>query len=267
MADKLPFLLIIPHSGTGIPEELAGYEDVSPMDIFFDSDAGAVQTFSDENLVLKTVSTEISRLFIDVDREFRMLSPLTEDGVIKTRTSMDRDVFKKNYHPDEIAISNILQRYYSPFHAEIRNSMKKMRFGAIIQCHTHMAVGPACSPDRGMPRPLVITGYTAATESGIKQTAPVDMAVDLAVNVSKNLAREGETVSDIFRVTDTDRNGFIMKHYSMSGIPVLNLSISRSLFLHEKYFSIDKLEISRDRLEQIKSLLFSGLNKFCRRFF
>lgn len=267
MAEKLPFLFIIPHSGTVIPEELVGYEDVSPMDIFFDSDAGAESIFCDESLVLKAVSTDISRLFIDLDREYRMLPPLTDDGVIKTRTSMNRDVFKKNYHPDEIAISNILQRYYSPFHAEIRNSITKIKFSAIIKCHTHMAVGPACSPDSGMPRPLILTGYTAATESGIKQTAPLDMAVELAVNVSKILGREGETVSDIFRVTDTDRNGFIMKHYSMSRIPVLNLSISRSLFLHEKYFNIDKMEIKRDRLDHIKFLVFSGLNKFYRKFF
>lgn len=267
MTEKLPFLLVIPHSGINIPEELAGYENVSPMDIFFDSDAGAESAFPDDSLVLKTVSTGISKLFVDVDREFRMLSPITDDGVIKTRTSMNRDVFKKNYHPDEIAISNILHRYYSPFHEEIRNSIKKMKFSAIIECRTHMAVGPAGSPDRGMPRPLVITGYTAATESGIKQTAPADMAIDLAVTISKNLSKEGETVSDIFRVSDTDRKGFIMKHYSMSGMPVISLSISRSLFLHEKFFNLEQMEISSHRLDHIKSLVYSGLNKFYRKFF
>ena len=267
MTEKIPFLLIVPHSGTHIPEELSGYEKVSDLDIFFESDAGAESTFCDNSLVLKTVSTDISKLFIDVNREYRMLSPLTDDGVIKTRTSMKSDVFKKNYYPDEIAISNILYRYYSPFHEEIRGSIKNLKLKAIIECHTHMAVGPAGSHDRGMPRPLVITGYTAASESGIKQTAPADMAIDLAVSISKYLSKEGETVSDIFRVSETDRKGFIMKHYSMSGIPVIYLSISRSLFLSEEFFNPDKMEISRHRINQIKNLVFSGLNKFYRKFF
>jgi formiminoglutamase len=267
MAEKIPFLIIVPHGGINIPEELRGYEKVIPLDIFFESDTGAVPVFCDDNLYIKTVSTGISKLFIDVDREYRMLSPLTEDGVIKTRTSMDREVFKKDYYPDEIAISNILRRYYSPFHEEIRNSIKDKKIKAIIECHTHMAVGPSGSPDRGMPRPLVLTGYTAATKSGIKQTAPLNMAIELAVSISRYLSKEGETVSDIFRVSDTDRKGFIMKYYSTTGLPVINLSISKSLFLDEEFFNPEKMEISRNRLNHIKNLVYNGMSKFYRKYF
>jgi N-formylglutamate deformylase len=267
MAEKLPFLLIIPHSGLDIPEELYGYENVSPLNIFFESDAGAGLIFSDDKHVLKTVTTDISKLFVDVDRDYRMLSPLTDDGVIKTKTSMNREVFKKNCHPDEIAISNILTRYYSPFHEKIRTAMKEIKFKAIIECHTHMPVGPANSPDRGMPRSLVITGYTASTDSGMKQTASADMAIDLAAAISKNLSGEGETVSDIFRISDTNSKGFIMKHYSISGIPVLNLSLSRSLFLNEKFFDLEKMIIDVKRIHHLKTLVFNGLLKFYKKCF
>lgn len=262
MAEKLPFLIIIPHSGLNIPEELFGYENVSPLNIFFESDAGAESIFTADDYVLKTISSPVSKIFVDMDREYKLLSPVTPDGVIKSRTSMNREVFKTDCYPDEIAISNILNRYYFPFHELIRNSIKDIKFKAIIECHTHMPVGPANSQDKGMPRPLVITGYTVNTDSGVKQTAPVDMALELASSVAKVLSKEGETVSDIFRVSDHDYKGFIMKNYSLSGIPVLNLSISRSLFLNEEYFNLERMIIDDRRLQKIGTLVKSGLEKF-----
>lgn len=267
MTEKLPFLIIIPHSGLNIPEELFGYENVSPLNIFFESDAGAESIFAADDYVLKTVSTAVSKIFVDMDREYKLLSPVTPDGVIKSRTSMNREVFKTDCYPDEIAISNILNRYYFPFHELIRNSIKDMKFKAIIECHTHMPVGPANSQDKGMPRPLVITGYTVDSDSGVKQTASVDMALELASSVAKNLSKEGETVTDIFRVSDHDYKGFIMKNYSLSGIPVLNLSISRSLFLNEEYFNLEKMIIDARRLQKIGTLVKSGLEKFYRKCF
>jgi len=267
MAEKLPFLIIIPHSGLNIPEELYSYENVSPLNIFFESDAGAEAIFSLKDSVLKSISTPVSKIFVDMDREYKKLAPVTNDGVIKSITSMNRDVFKTDCYPDEIAISNILNRYYFPFHESIRNSIKEMKFKAILECHTHMPVGPPNSPDKGMPRPLVITGYTVDTKSGVKQTAPADMAIELATELAKNLSKEGETVSDIFRVSDHDGKGFIMKNYSISGIPVLNLSISRSLFLNENYFNLEKMIIDPGRLHRISMLVKAGLEKFYRKCF
>lgn len=267
MTEKLPFLIIIPHSGLNIPEELFGYENVSPLNIFFESDAGAESIFTADDYALKTISSKVSKIFVDMDREYKLLSPVTPDGVIKSRTSMNREVFKKDCYPDEIAISNILNRYYFPFHELIRNSIKDMKFKAIIECHTHMPVGPANSQDKGMPRPLVITGYTVDTDSGVKQTAPVDMALELASSVAKVLSKEGETVSDIFRVSDHDYKGFIMKNYSLAGIPVLNLSISRSLFLNEEYFNLERMIIDDRRLQKIGTLVKTGLEKFHRKCF
>lgn len=262
MNEKLPFLIILPHNGLEIPEELYGYENVSPLNIFFDSDAGADMIFPSEKTVLKTISSSISKIFVDMDREYTMVAPVSSDGVIKSRTSMNRLVFKTDCYPDEIAISNILSRYYFPFHESIRNSIRDLKFRAIIECHTHMPVGPANSPDRGMPRPLVITGYTVDTGSGVRETARADMAIELAASVGKNLSREGETVSDIFRIADHEGNGFIMKNYSLSGLPVLSLSVSRSLFLNENWFNLERMTIDSVRLNRICALVTSGIERF-----
>ncbi|PKL17289.1 MAG: hypothetical protein CVV49_11795 [Spirochaetae bacterium HGW-Spirochaetae-5] len=267
MTDKLPFLIIIPHGGLHIPEELFGYENLSPLNIFFEADAGADAIFSLHDSIQKVISTPVSKIFVDTDREYKQLFPVTNDGVIKSRTSMNRDVFRKDCYPDDIAISNILNRYYFPFHESIRNSIRDFKFRAIIECHTHMPVGPANSPDKGKPRPLVITGYTVDTNSGVKQTATVDMAMELASSTAKSLSKEGETVSDIFRVSDHDCKGFIMKNYSISGIPVLSLSISRSLFLNENYFNLEKMIIDEHRLDKISGLVKSALERFYRKCF
>ena len=267
MTKKLPFLLIIPHGGLDLPEELYGYENVTPINIFFESDAGANSIFSIEHSVYKSIAANISKLFVDVDREYTQLSPITYDGVIKSRTSMNLEVFKDDCYPDEIAISNILNRYYKPFHDSIKAAIKEFNFKAIIECHTHAAVGPKNAPDRGKPRPLVIAGYTVETDSGVKQTASEDMAVELANIVSKNLSKEGDTVSDIFRVSNLYGSGFIAAHYGLSSLPLLTLSISRSLFCNEPFFNLETMKIDDSRLQTISSLVKSSLEKFYSRFF
>ena len=267
MTEKLPFLLIIPHGGLDVPEELYGHENVSSLNIFFESDAGANSIFSLQDSIYKTISTDISKLFVDVDREYKELSPITHDGIIKARTSMNLEVFKDNCYPDEIAISNILNRYYRPFHDSIKTAIKDFSFKAIIECHTHSAVGPKNAKDSGMPRPLIITGYTVDTDSGIKHTAPQEMAMELANILSKKLSKEGDTVTDIFRVSNHYSKGFIVRNYIYSELPVLTLSISRSLFLNEPFFDLENMKIDDNRLHSISSLIKSSLEKFYARCF
>ena len=267
MTEKMPFLLIIPHGGLDVPEELHGHESISPINIFFESDAGANSIFSIDDSIYKTINTNISKLFVDVDREYKEISPITYDGVIKSRTSMNLEIFKDNCYPDEIAISNILNRYYISFHDSIKTAIKEFSFKAIIECHTHSAVGPKNAKDSGMPRPLIITGCTIDTDSGSKHTAPEGMAMELANIVSKKLSKEGGTVSDIFRVSNHYSNGFIVRNYIQSGLPVLTLSISRSLFLNEPYFDLENMKIDDKRLHTISSLIKSSLKKFYARCF
>ncbi|TFH42908.1 MAG: hypothetical protein E4G96_02420, partial [Chrysiogenales bacterium] len=112
---RLPILVIIPHGGYTIPEELSGYEAVGTFDLFIQSDSCANEIFSFGDRVTGTVDTGISRLFVDLDRPYTALRP-GQDGVIK-RTALDgKSVFIEDQFPDEIAIANILQRYYLPFH-------------------------------------------------------------------------------------------------------------------------------------------------------
>ena len=257
--------MIIPHSGLNIPEELSGYDAPSPIELFFESDGGADRIYNFGDRVLSVVHTEISRLFVDTDRSFKSLYPITEDGVIKKSTSMNRPVFKKNYYPDEIAISNILRRYYRPFHINIKKSIEEDNPGLILECHTHMPVGPANSPDKGMPRPLVITGYTGSYGAELFRTATADMALDLASIMGKALEKEGDTVTSSYSLDNKNNNGYILNTYGRGDILMLYLSISRSLFLTDRYFDIKGIRMDMKRLEKLRNIIFSSVEKFFKR--
>jgi formiminoglutamase len=104
MSQKLPVLVIIPHGGISIPEELMGYESLNSFNLFFESDAGAIDIFSLDDYLCGVIYSNISRLFVDMDREFTELYPNTEDGVIKTKTLTGANIFLEGCYPDEIAI-------------------------------------------------------------------------------------------------------------------------------------------------------------------
>ncbi|HPS57397.1 MAG TPA: N-formylglutamate amidohydrolase [Spirochaetota bacterium] len=265
MSRRLPLLLVIPHGGCEVPDELAGYENISMSDIFFDSDAGANVIFNSAVTTEMPVNTSISRLFVDPDREFSQLHPKTGDGVIKIKTSMNRDVFKKNCYPDEIAISNILDRYYFPFHESVRSAVNRKKTRLIIECHTHAAVGPLNSGDPGMPRPLVITGYTPRPLPGMNKAAAPEIAIELAAIIGRLLMKEGDTVADKFRAERHDSSGCLMELYGPV-VPMIYLSVSRALFLNDRDFSLEDLTIDQGRLLRLGKIISSGLEKFCARF-
>jgi len=266
MSAKIPILTIIPHSGLSVPEELSGYEDVNSFNIFFESDAGADSLFSVNADAGSVIRSDISRLFVDMDREFRMLHPLTEDGVIKSTTSMNRNVFRDGCYPDEIAISNILKRYYFPFHEKMRNLIRENEVCFILECHTHTAVGPDNSPDRGHPRPLVMTEYTADSNTLISRTAPPDMAMDMASFMGRLFSGEGDTVAGDFRVSGNS-SGYLMKNYGTKGIPMLRISLSRSLFLNDRYFDLEGLKIDSRRMSRLNEIYNTGLERFINKYF
>lgn len=260
------FLITIPHAGLIVPEELTGYEEITPFNIYFEADSGADALFADKNYARAVITSDISRLFVDVDREFMMLHPATDDGVIKSKTSMNRSIFREGCYPDEIAISNILKRYYFPFHERMRNILKTGEISFILECHTHTPVGPDNSPDRGRPRPLVITEYTADNSNGIAKTASPDMAMDLAAIMGKIFSGEGDTVAGDFRISGNS-SGYLMRNYGTKGLPMLRISLSRSMFMNDRYFDLEALSIDSRRMDKLKEMFYTGLDRFISKYF
>jgi len=241
----LPILIIIPHGGFKVPEELSGYESVSKFDLFMQSDTCA-------------------RLFIDLDRPYTALPPV-QDGVIKKSTLYGKPVFRENLFPDEIAISNVLRRYWFPFHDAVKKIITMGNIKLILECHAMMAVGPKISRDPGKPRPIVRLDSSISGKDGIASTCGIEIVRSFMEHLKKPLAREQETIAEKFTIGDGPSGGFILTQYGAGPVPMIRLSISRALFLNDTYFSYDYLRVDELRIRQLRDLTWEAIEKFFNR--
>ncbi len=260
----LPILVIIPHGGLAVPEELAGYEAVSRFDLFMQSDTCANDIFSFGDLVAGTVDTETSRLFVDLDRPYTALRP-GQDGVIKKETLDGKPVFKGDHFPDEIAIANILQRYYLPFHDTVKKIIDTGGVELVLECHTSMPVGPKRARDAGNPRPLVLLEHTVRGKGGPVETFDPGLAEALEAHLDKCFQGEECTVTRKIIASPAVSEGYILTRYGTGPVPMLRLSLSRALFLDDSHFSFEYMRVDERRLRHLRELLWSALSGFFRK--
>jgi formiminoglutamase len=260
MMKKLPILIVIPHGGYLVPDELEGYQAVTPFDILFEADTCANELFSFD-LVAGKITTDISRLFVDVDRDHLAVPPAFADGVIKRFTSQDKNVFRDDIFPDEIAIANLLQRYYVPFHETVDKIVRAGAVRCVLVCHTMKVVAPAAAIDRGRPRPLVTVNNVVTRGDDIVTTAPDDLARGLLDSFRRELSSENATVAERFSSNNPLFPTHVQKKLCRYDIPVMTVSISRSLFFNEKYFSYEYLTVDEVRIRQLRERLWSAVKR------
>ncbi len=246
-----------------MPEEISGYEKVSAFDLFIQSDTCANELFNFDSVAL-TVQTDISRLFIDVDRPFMSIPPVL-DGVIKKSTFYGKPVFLDDTFPDEIAISNLLRRYYLPFHEAIDKTIEAGGIEFILECHTMMAVGPDISPDPGKPRPMVMLENAVAHNGRTIKTCDDPVAAGLLECLEKSLFRENASIAQKYVVGSRPSEGHIMKRLANGKIPIIKMSITRALFLNEEYFNTDYMRVDELRISYLKKLIWTAVEKFFRK--
>lgn len=261
MKARLPILIIIPHGGQAVPDELSGYEQIDRFGIFIESDTCANELFAFEDVVAK-IDTYISRLFVDLDRSPLMIPPVSSDGVIKKETLCGRRIFKEGVFPDEIAITNILKRYYLPFHETIAKIIDSGELKLIIECHTMMPVGPRNSFDAGRPRPLITVENIINRNGDSLLTCPIELARSFITVLNKRFNNEDNTIAGRLSLNKQRSMGYILEKYGLGEIPMLRLSISRSLFLNDNYFNYDYLEVDALRIDELKEKIWSAIDKF-----
>ncbi len=267
MDKKLPILIIIPHGGYNIPEEITGYEAVDRHEVFMNSDVCANDLFDFSAFAHACVSTHISRLFIDLDRSYLEVPPVSNNGVIKKKTLNLKDVFSEDFFPDEMAISNMLRRYYFPFHESIEKIMKSGKIRLIIECHTIFPVGPELSPDPWMPRPIVHLENRIKEKESELLSCTMEMARGLMEAMEKSFSGEKENTTEKARINNPLFNGHILNRFGSGQVPMIRLSVSRSLFLNENYFNYEFLKIDEYRIKKLKALIWEGIERFYRKFF
>jgi len=255
-----PILVIIPHGGYRIPAELADMAAVSDFDLFFQADTSANEIFSFENVAAR-IDTDISRLCLDTDRRYDEISSPNRDGVIKKLTLYGKNVFREGAYPDEIAISNILKRYYFPFHETIEKIIGTGEIKLIIDCHTIMAVAPSASRESGRPRPMITLYNRAEVKNEAVTTCPDGACAELLSLLEKNFYGEEWSAVEKFIVSESPSTGYVHRRYGASGIPMIRISLSKSLFLNEKYFDHSNLRIDASRIADLKKKLWRAVER------
>lgn len=257
----LPILIIIPHGGCKVPEEFAGYEAVGKFDLLIQSDTCANDLFSFGDRVAGTIDTDISRLFVDLDRQYTTVPPAS-DGVLKKTTLYGKPVFREGLFPDEIAISNVLRRYWVPFHDAVKKIMDTGGLKLIIECHTMLAVGPTVSRDPGRPRPIILLEDIIDEAGNPAKTCSPELTANLMEHLKKAFSGVDDTVVEKFAVAAEPSPGFIHRQYGRGPVPMVRLSLSRALYLNDKYFSYDYMRVDELRIRHLNELLWSAIEKF-----
>ncbi len=244
-----------------MPEEFSGLEEVSKFDLLIQSDTCANDLFSFGDRVAGTIETDISRLFVDLDRRYTALPPV-RDGVIKKTTLHGKPVFREDMFPDEIAISNVLRRYWFPFHDAVTKIMETGGLRLILECHTMLAVGPAISRDPGKPRPIILLEHLMDSGGDAAATCDPGIAASLLEHMEKAFAGEEETIAEKFTLAAEPSPGFIHGQYGKGTVPMIRLSLSRALFLNDTYFSYDYMRVDELRIRELHELLWTAIEKF-----
>ncbi len=203
---KLPLLLSVPHSGLGVPSEVAAINLLTHEQIVRDGDEGAGEIFALEDEVRTVVTASIARAFVDVNRAE---DDRRRDGVVKTHTCWDEPIYRRPLQEREVR--RLLERYHRPYHAKLEEASAGVALG--LDCHTMSAHAPPVSPDRGAERPLICLSDAGGA-------CPRDWFLLMA----KCLAQAFETPVSL---NDPFRGGYIIRSHSAE-LPWMQLELSRA---------------------------------------
>ena len=128
----VPFVLSIPHCGTGIPDNLSALYQKSQLENLDDTD-----WFLDElydfapSLGITTIVPYYSRWVIDLNREPNNKSLYSDGRIITslcpTTNFLGEDIYKRDYVLNQQEIEIRLTHYFNPYHNKINELLKDFK--------------------------------------------------------------------------------------------------------------------------------------------
>lgn len=229
---QLPLLASVPHAGWRVPEQAQPYCALSPEEILEDGDVGASEIYALETEFEAYLTTDVARAIVDLNRAE---DDRRKDGVVKTHTCWNVPVYTE--FPPESVVQELLDRYYHPYHARLRELAKTpVRCG--LDLHTMAAEGPPVGPDPGVERPWVCLG------NGDGTTCP-----ETWIEALQQCFRE--TFGPNVRVNDPFKGGFVTRSHAAE-LPWIQIELSRGPHMTN---------------EEKKSAVLTALIRWCERTF
>ncbi len=247
-------LFLCPNSGVHCPQELENVTALSQFDIFMESSSGIDHIFDLKGKNYSIIRNEVSSLFIDLDRHYEAIYPISRDGVIKYETHMGKEVFQSGFYPDAIAISNILKRYYFPLLKNIKKIMEEKNVKLMVNCKSQPTIYPKRSKHADNPAPIVEIGKN-----------PIDSrrdlkVLDIAEELGKRLSRECDSLGEKFKIKDIEES-YIFDYFNPK-VPIIEIVLNRALYINDRDFDLESMTIDTHRLKHLSDIMDGVFSKF-----
>ena len=263
MGHLLPFIVSIPHGGLTVPPEVADRCALTDEEIFDESDAYSRELYGVADIILGEVTQEVARAIIDLNRPPEELPPEAEDGAVKALTRFGRPIWRADETPDRDLQKTLLERHYDPYHRRLKELLEAHRgeVRLLIDCHTMSSVGPPAAMDAAEPRPLICLGNLGDEAGGIGSRERTSLPEPLILrlrDIMEDLFISDPAAADEADLIALNRpfvGGHITRHYSSKGFRVVQIELSKALYLDDRWFDAGEGAIDDERLMEINAKL------------
>jgi formiminoglutamase len=260
MNNRYPFLISIPHGGVTIPEVLMERSALTSSDILYYSDPDTRSLFDFREWVVAVLDTEISRIFVDLNRPPYALPPRHNDGVVKYSTAEGKPVYRNGSIPDITLLHQVLMRHYFPYHAQLDQILETREISLALDCHSMLPVGPPGSKDEGRVRPMICLGNNGDREGKAKKDRLATCTAEWITGLA-DAFREEFLLDKQVTINHPFSGGFITNaHYWHTGVPFVQLEVNRVLY--ESGDAFGREESTVDRIRMLKQKIWNALHRF-----
>jgi formiminoglutamase len=268
---KAPILVSIPHGGWKVAPELEGIWALSERDAFHDGDPLTARIYDLEDRVAVQLVMEYYRAVIDLNRAPDDIAPDNPDGVVKSHTCYNVEVYRPGCLPDEALKQTLLQRYYHPYHRALAEAIERDDVRLGVDCHSMAAVSPPIESDAGAPRPLICLGNLGdaageITEAFGRVTCPPELIRFVADEFTRVFAHEDVEI-EVPAVATANvpfNGGYITRSVGGGPTPFFQIEMSRALYLTGACFDEQTLEVEQRRLRDLNAKVWQVLERTAR---
>jgi len=265
---KKPILVSIPHGGWKVADEIKDIWALTKKDAFHDGDPYTSQIYDFSDRVNIQIIMEYYRAVVDLNRQPDDIAPQNPDGVIKSHTCYNVEVYKKNCLPDDDLKKRLLNKYYFPYHQFLQDCLKRKDIRMGVDCHSMAAVSPPIEGDARHPRPLICLGNLGDAEGNISErhhriTCDPEMLRfmrDEFINIFQHEDVDLE-IPAVCSMNVPFEGGYITRQMGNKGIAFVQIEMSRALYLSSPYFNEETLECDQKRINDLNNKVWKVLSK------
>jgi formiminoglutamase len=265
---RLPILVSIPHGGWQVAPEIADIWALAERDAFHDGDPFTARIFDFGDRVEAQLVMEYYRAVIDLNRREDDIAPGNPDGVVKSQTCYNAEVYKPGCLPGPDLKQILLDRYYRSYHGALDEILEHRDLQLGVDCHSMAAVSPPIENDAGKARPLICLGNLGDSEGSPCEpfrriTAPPELILFMRDEFRKVFAHEDVDleVPDVATANVPFSGGYITQRVGGGPLPFVQIEISRALYLCKPHFDEETLEIEAGRIADLNHKIFGILER------